>query len=232
MSPRGKRRCQKCGKSRPYPSAFARTRNGTVSGVTCNRCGGERGCLKCGQLRRVPSEILPLGSVCFACKRKRRLAYDKARYRENREAIIARVKDWIERNPEKHTEYMRRSWERLRSDPERWREYLVNQRIDGRLQGRVRNAQELKASVDGYATAPQSHLGPMLDAGPIVAWLRSEFPDYPIKELADRLGEDDRSLWRLLNEQHEISLHVADRIFVKADCPHLLALLYPIEEAA
>lgn len=228
----GYRLCRKCGLRRPWPSQFAVTRNGTVSGVTCNRCGGRRGCLKCHQLRRVPDEIRPMGSVCNSCKHKRRLAYDKARYHEKRDEIIARVKDWIARNPEKHSEYMRTTYERMRSDPDRWRDYLVKQRIDSRLQGRVRNAQEPKVSaVDGYASAP-SKLGPMLPAAPIATWLRSEFPGYALTELAERLGEDDRLLWRLLHEQDEVSLHVADRIFVKADCPHLLALLYPIEEAA
>lgn len=230
----GYRMCRKCGIRRPYPSQFARTRTGTVSDVTCNRCGGKRQCQECGELRRVPDQIRPFGVTCAPCQIERRRAADRRRYREHADEVKARVREWQKRNPEKFRSYMRTAWENMRSDPERWNAYLVKQRIDRRVYGKGGTAQAPKASIEGWQEAPRgSHFGEQLDAAPLSAWLRHEFHGWGYTDVARQLGEDDRQMRRLLlGEQRYISLHVADRICVKADCTHMLAVLYPMEQAA
>ena len=139
-----------------------------------------------------------------------------------------------ETHPERYRKADQRTYWRLRNDPARWAQWLADQRErakDRRLRDGlpIRLASGNNGGNGGWTPAGVgAPNGPQLDAMPLRLWLRREFGGWPIHELARWLGEDDRHLGRLLNgTQQSISLHVADRIFVHADCTHLLSVLYP-----
>lgn len=233
--PTGLKKCRRCGERHPFPSEFNVTRNGTPS-MYCKHCPPRyRWCKGCGKRCRVPDELGPRGRKCRECKRRTKYLSDQKYYARHRERIIARANAWNHAHPERHREHLRKAWETMRADQERYATYLINKRIDHRLNGYTIGVQhKVNGTTDPWEAAPkgQAH-GPQYDAEPLSNWLRREFPGWTHRDLAIWLDEDDSQIGRLLRgEQQHISLHVADRIFVKADCTHLLALLYPGESTS
>lgn len=138
-----------------------------------------------------------------------------------------------ERHPDRVAETRARYLAAVMADPEKRHAYNVRQRIEHRLR-RERDAGTLElakpgvAEFDGYAPAGNGHWGPMLKADPLREWLAYEFQGWDTASIGLRCGVDEATVRRLLTGQYKrVSLHVADRMFVNADCAHLLAVLYP-----
>lgn len=233
---KGKRRCNKCRKLRRWPDGFAVTKSGAPS-QSCHACAQkERRCKRCERMCRVPREIRPLGRLCFACKKELQHEHDRAYYRLHREQVIARANAWNKAHPERHKGYIAAHFERVKADPERYAAYLARQRMRQRIKGHIKIDPDRKPdrrTIGGYSPPTiGSHTAPMVDAGPLADWLIREFGSWPTTELGRYLGVDDSHLQKLMERQGKVSLHVADRICVGADCTHMLALLYPLETAA
>jgi hypothetical protein len=236
MKRRGIRRCRKCGNRYPFPAGFGTTRTGKVS-CYCASCAPVfRACQTCGRLCKAPEKIRPLGRRCFECQHDTTMAYQRRYYDANRKRIAARVKAWRKANPDRAAEHRRTAWRNLRADPERYGERLVRERIGRRLRGTAKGVFAFPA-YDGWKPPPpahgqSNHQAPILDATALADWLRFEFGAWPLEETARRLGVNEATVRRLMSgEQRHVSLHIADRMLVGADCVHLLALLYPDEEA-
>jgi len=168
------------------------------------------------------------------CKRAARKEYKSRYYRENKEHIDAQVEAWKAEHPDAVDRYRRASWENLKADPERYEERLVANRISRRLSGATRGERLHQARAGGYVPLPRgNHSGCQLPTEPLREWLLSAFKGWLITEIADYVGVDDSHLGKIISgKQQLVSEYVADKIFVGADCTYMLALLYPVEEAA
>lgn len=224
------RRCQICGQDRSVPDEIK------AKGLKCADCR-----------KRLRKEY---ERAYNAKHRKRKTAYSRAYYKAhrdqvratqrmwyevNREKRCAQQRDWNEANKEHRREYMRDYFKRwyaeLRKDPVRWADYLERKRIEDRLRNERRGTPLAPATGRGLGWKPafkRNHTAPLVDAEPLAAWLSHEFAAWDVTDLARRIGVDDSHLQKLMNgKQRHVSLHVADKILVGADCPHLLDLLYP-----
>lgn len=241
---KGYRRCEKCHERKRYPAEFARTKSGEVSHQckTCHRSAGRKRCEQCGRKRRVGTEISAHanGRVCYECQResnrKRQRDWIKAKRQsdpEYAEILRERAREYKRQNPDVVLANSQASKARIRLDPERGARVRENARMAYRERqeraGRVMSAMRHRPVPGGYAPPPPSnHSGTMLPVEPLVDWLKYEFPDWSITEIAGWIGVDDSHLNKILSGQQEaISETTVDRIVVGADCPHLLSLLYP-----
>lgn len=67
-----------------------------------------------------------------------------------------------------------------------------------------------------------------LPAAPLAEWLRAKADEVgDVRTLARSLGIDESQLRRRMRCSGQVTLAVADELFVRADEPHMLALLYP-----
>lgn len=161
---------------------------------------------------------------------------------EQLEADRRRKIEWNRRNPEKVAAASRRYNEKLKSDPDRHAERLVNDRIDYRLQ-RMREGHELamnRGAVEGYVE----------DVGggterkavePLAAWLdvviAREVPDLgmmrgttdrdnrsrTVVDLAAELGVPSRRLWAIRRRaQERVAFTTADRMLTNYGRPVVL----------
>lgn len=223
--------CVKCGKLK------VKAKRGPATCLDCQRDRkATRPCRECKRERAVPREIGTRGRTCFECQDRIDKDYQR-RYREtHREQIAARIAKWHRENPERKPGYERKRWQRIRSDPKAHEHHLHQVRFykyeKAEREGHPITPREGVGKFPHQPPALNNHSGEQLPTEPLVNWLRYEYPDLNISELALLLHEDDAHLHRLMTSQQWVSLHVADRIFTAADCPHLLALLYPLEAAA
>jgi hypothetical protein len=253
---KGKRTCRTCGKTKGYSGFTARGR--TYAGkpakraYTCRACVRKaererereqrrwrkhgRECAACGQRAPFPDEIgAGRGAKCLTCRRRHRAEKARRARAMNPQAASAAAMRWRARHPDRAKDATRKWRERVMADPERRAELVINHRITERIK---RGQGRLMPAVGGYVP-PTPHprgngtqpSGRRLDAAPLAAWLRREFPFWPATEVARIVGVDERTVSRLTSgEARTVSLHIADRIFVKADCTHLLAVLYPPDD--
>jgi len=212
------RRCPRCRAELPKTGEHFETRkraNGSVWWGYCRPC-----------LRELSRE------------KYRRMRADPERAARDRQRRAANARRWRNRNRPAVAASHARWYETMRTDPERVAAYNARQRMGFRLRREQATGSlevgHFPALYEPYKAAPNgSKAGQMLDAGPLVAWLRDRFPGWTMDEIAEVCGIDEAGVRRLLNGQYRrVSLHVADRAFVNAGAPHLLAILYPLREAA
>lgn len=120
---------------------------------------------------------------------------------------------------------------RQRADAAGRAEWLITRRFENE------NRQRYWPSAVGAYVPPATmanggrRAGGWLDAGPLAQWMRREFHGWDHEEVARLLGVDGATVRRLVaGDARRVSLLIADRMFVNADCPHLLAVLYPLGE--
>lgn len=125
--------------------------------------------------------------------------------------------------------------DRVSADPAKVQARREKARIDRRLKqldaGQTPNRRF--RSIPGAYRAPASATARgVLPAGPFVAWLREVFPrDWTNREIADALGIPERRIYGLLSAGAEGVRHdVVDRAGCNHGAPHLLDLLYPVDD--
>jgi hypothetical protein len=205
----------------------------------CSRCGRTKALQHFVRVRHPRNPGAWMYKHCRACDRERQLAYrvaiqaDPVRRADRNAKTTVKNRRLRAANPERYAAYQAAYRERLKSRPENHALFLIDRRF--RREGRINMA----PAVDGYeppssgAHGHSNHTGPMLDVAPMRDWLAYEFQSWDCKDVARRCGVNEATVRRILSgQQRTVSLHIADRMFVNADCPHLLALLYPVEVAA
>lgn len=238
--PVGFRKCIRCNQHRSYPAGFSsRTRDPERTSRVCLECAAEaksertRRCQVCQRVSEVPGEIKQLGRKCKRCLRESKRQQARERYAQDaelRERTRAKAKAWNAANIERHHHHQRTTYRRIQADRGRKEAERVRRRMNDRIKGIVQGKVTPRSdSVAGWKPLPVgTHSGPQLSTGPLRDWLMREFGNWEHHEIAQRCGMDGSHLTRILRgEQQAISLHTADRIFVEADCTHMLALLYP-----
>lgn len=130
-------------------------------------------------------------------------------------------------DPERFNAWSRTYRQRVRrTNPERaFATYVLPQRF--RMEKR-----RLQRARERYVEPPVgARTPPYVDTAPLTTWLRRHFDGWEACEIARVVNVDGTYMRRLMaGEYATVSLHIADRIFVAAGCPHLLALLYPLED--
>ena len=200
------RRCSDCGEFQPTTEAFYRDRTRTAK---TGRESFMRICKECHK-RRVR-------------ERERRRKDDP----QQRERFIAErrrwQKDWRKRNRERVRRYWAAYYARLRRDPERWRAYLEDQRIDYRLRRERQGHPLADPGPGGSKTGGMLPIGPflrnvvepayhearfVLDAGrPGELKAAGSIEEY----VANLLGTHERQVWRWREESAAVSAEVAER---------------------
>lgn len=217
-------------------------------------------CHRCSRLLPVTSEFFyftQAGKFMRPCRRCRReqshaaweaIKADPVKLAEHR-AENARRRREVRAENGNAADRMRAASRRWKARAEQDAAWKANARANRRINERLRAEREAgempernykhRAEFHGYVPLPKgsnggsNHAKPILRAEPLAAWLRREFGAWRVADLARRLEMDEATLRRLINGQSRyVSLHIADRILVGADCVHLLALLYPPEDVA
>lgn len=181
------------------------------------------------------------GHVCNVCHNAR----SRANYRKRKADPVAAARERA-MNAERQRRYRRRDGgaaerercrvyrARIAANAARQAEVLQDARIRVRLAkgNDVRPPVRATATIGAYEPPVMTgHTGPMLDVEPLAAWLSHRFGDLSTKELSARLGVDEATVRRVRTRaQRKISLHIADRMFVNALEPQMLAILYPLPD--
>jgi hypothetical protein len=161
-------------------------------------------------------------SYCRPCRRARSRRWVEAQYADPvkaerlREYHRRKRAEYRRANPEREHAYNAAKWQALKADDEAHAALIDKRRADAEALRRDRASR-----------------GPLLDARPLAEWLAYEFAGWSTNDVAVWLGVDATTVHRLMiGHTKRVSLTFADAVFIAADCPHLLNLLYPPEDVA
>jgi hypothetical protein len=199
----------------------------------CPRCR-KRKALRAFTRKRSPVTGEWLYRHCRQCDRRkqreiaRRRKADPERWARYRAEQRERLRRARARNPEQYRRYSLAYRERLRKKG-RWAEVVL---IPQRFRKEERRRMQKKRTAEPYIEPPVGvRTPPYVDAEPLADWLSRHFNGFDSHEIAHALGVEGTYLRRVMDGTYRtVSLHIADRIFVAAGCPHLLAVLYPLDE--
>lgn len=177
------------------------------------------------------SEVLKRCSRCRDCKPLEQFPRDKrtidGRHSYCKRCMNAYRREWLARNPQQRKAKLRRQRERYAIHRE---EILTTNRI--RQRERAQSTKRSGAALEAYVPLNKNATLPLVPVGPFAEWTEREFPGWQTSALAERLQIHEDTLRRIRSGHQTVSLHIVDQAFVAADCAHLLALLYPLEEEA
>jgi hypothetical protein len=125
---------------------------------------------------------------------------------------------------------------RLKADPERYAEFLIDHRIRGRLRRERQGAkrQNMTYKTHRGAAVPEAYRARLsedefLDPEPFCRWLDEAFPNMNLPTIAQELHVDARTLFSVVNhEWDKVAVTTVDRVFVNYGRPDLLEAIYPL----
>jgi hypothetical protein len=176
-------------------------------------------------------------TYCRPCRRARTKRAHDARMKtpeglaEVRAYQRRKQATYRERHPERERKARQRRWSRIKADAPRHDQLNVNRRIDARLMGITAEGQRTRVATDAYR--PPYSTEELVDAEPLIRFLRDAFPGADHIALAEVLDANTTMMMRLVSgRQPQVALHVVDRMLtVGLRRPDLVAALYPLEAA-
>lgn len=246
------RACKRCGEVKP-PDAFPPVRSGVRLSRICWPCtereaydidtglsswmgpsGRVRRCSHCGQVKDFEGEFyhydgtgkIYRAATCRSCKVVMAREWVQRHPEERR--IYWRERSRVERKlrPERCRKRNKRFRERRKADPERYKRYLENRRMDERL----RKEREGRKVVRMMKTATKKpDLQPKLPSKPLADFIESLAGERSLDEVCEMVTVTARSFrgWRS-GEYKEVQFDVADRVMINAGA--LMQDIWPEDE--